>query len=194
MNQSKTNSFSRWNDVNLRVLVPVRTVRILCVLGWNLCENYEDSLWFTLVVNLEVFPCLFQTVFRVMVRVWTERLELAMDSHRLRLCSDFSTWLKEIWELLESVIRRFWFVPLILWFGSLLVSFLSSSLISRCDPSLLSLSSSLISWCDHACSALLPVACSRLDCSFTSSMMKVLMNLWELAGKFVWICCHFDSV
>jgi len=157
-------------------------------------KSLWNSLWFTLVVNLEVFSCLFQTVFRVMVRVWTERLELAMDSHRLRLCNDFSTWLKEIWKFPESVIRRFWFVPLILWFGSLLVSFLSSSLISRCDPSLLSLSSSLISRCDHACSALLPVACSRLDCSFTSSMMKVLMNLWELAGKSVWICFHFDSV
>jgi len=139
----------------------------------------SHSLWI-----LKCFLVFFKLFFVLGLGFWTEQLELAMDSHRLRFCSDFFNvirgGLRVTWVCYSEILVRSSDSLVRILAGELSFFFSDPTL---WNPSLLSLSSSLISRCDHACSALLPVACSRLDCSFTSSMMKILVNLWELAGN-----------
>jgi len=106
----------------------------------SLC-SWMKSLWklrgFTLIhTRCESWSvsCPFSNCFRV--RVWVldrnssnvPRIHIVWGSVMV-----FSTWLEEVWELPEFVIRRFWSVLLILWFGFSLVNFPSSSLTQRCE-------------------------------------------------------------
>ena len=104
----------------------------------------SHSLWI-----LKCFLVFFKLFFVLGLGFWTEQLELAMDSHRLRFCSDFFNvirgGLRVTWVCYSEILVRssgslvrilagelsFFFSDPTLWNPSLLS--LSSSLISRCD-------------------------------------------------------------
>ena len=128
-----------------------------------------------------------------------EPFKLATDSH----CSGFVMIFSEVrWSLGVTwvFVRRFepllWFLALDLcwWAGFTPFFLLLIRILWNPSPLLL-----LLLWsnaCDHACSVLPPVACSRLNSRFSSSMMKIpttLRTAWNYMN-FVWILLLFGSV
>ena len=168
----------------------VWTVRFLAFFLLKTLQTYEDLLRFTFVVNSGANLWFSKRFFVLGFTPWIERFNLL----RIHVVLAFVVTCEELEMRLEcylgfySEIRT---VSLILGFGSSLVSLLRSSLIQRREilrffPFLLLWSNTVI-----ALAACYPRWRARVRIAVAlGSMMKILVNLWELA----WNPYEFASV